>query len=102
MIHTQMPETEYLHFGDIDVGGFEILEDLRRKTKIDFHPYHMGVRELKIYEKYTKKLTANDKKRLKQFIEKKKETSCEFMDVLQYMEKHEIKLEQECISAGSI
>lgn len=102
VIHTQMPETEYLHFGDIDVGGFEILEDLRRKTKIDFHPYHMGVGELKTYAKYTKKLTANDKKRLKQFIEKNKEASCEFMDVLQYMEKHEIKLEQECISAGSI
>ncbi|MGF0031507.1 Wadjet anti-phage system protein JetD domain-containing protein [Bariatricus sp. SGI.154] len=98
MIYVQMPQAEYLHFGDIDVGGFEILDDLREKTGIDFQPYHMGIHELEIYEKYVKKLTVNDKKRLKQLIEKKKETSCEFIDVLQYMEEHEIKLEQECIS----
>lgn len=98
MIYVQMPQAEYLHFGDIDVGGFEILDDLREKTGIDFQPYHMGINELEIYEAYVKKLTVNDKKRLKQLIEKKKETSCEFIDGLQYMEEHEIKLEQECIS----
>lgn len=98
MIHEQMPEAEYLHFGDIDVGGFEILEDLRGKTGIDFRPYHMGVEELKVYEKYTKKLTENDKKRLKRLIEENREASCEFMNVLQYMDEHGIKLEQECIS----
>lgn len=100
MIYVQMPQAEYLHFGDIDVGGFEILDDLRRKTEINFRPYHMGINELEIYRKCVKKLTANDKKRLKQLIEKKKDVSCEFMDVLQYMDKYGVKLEQECISAG--
>lgn len=96
-IYIQLPEAEYLHFGDIDVGGFLIFEDLCQKTKIPFHTYHMRVDELKKYHNYTKELTANDEKRLTMLIQKKNHEECEYMDVLDYMKKNKVKLEQECI-----
>lgn len=95
-IHQHMPTAQYLHFGDIDVGGFEIYEDLCRKTQITFKPYHMGIEELKTYAQYAKKLTVNDRKRLDELIEKCTE-NCEYRDVLAYMKEKGIKLEQECV-----
>lgn len=95
-IHQHMPTAQYLHFGDIDVGGFEIYEDLCRKTQITFQPYHMGIEELKTYARYAKKLTVNDRKRLDELIEKCTE-NCEYRDVLDYMKEKGIKLEQECV-----
>lgn len=96
-LYEQMPDAEYLHFGDIDVGGFEIYEDLCRKTGIVFRPYYMGVEELKKYCHYTKKLTSNDRKRLQMLADKKKTEDCTYMDVLEYMLEHGVKLEQECV-----
>lgn len=112
MFYEQAPEMEYLHFGDIDVGGFEIYQDLCRKTGIPFKPYHMGVEELKRYQAYTKPLTENDRKRLEVLLlqmqadEKAEEASIPVFvsgngnscpEVLQYMKEHGVKLEQECI-----
>lgn len=101
MIYKQLPQAEYLHFGDIDVGGFEIYLDLCRKTNIPFQLYHMGIPELKKYEKYSKKLTENDNKRLDKMLEKLWENSeinsCEqIAEVLKYMKITQLKLEQEC------
>ena len=101
MIYKQLPQAEYLHFGDIDVGGFEIYLDLCRKTNIPFQLYHMGIPELKKYEKYSKKLTENDNKRLDKMLEKLRENpeinSCEqIAEVLKYMKITQLKLEQEC------
>lgn len=95
-IYQHMPEAEYLHFGDIDVGGFEIYEDLCRKTGIRFRPYHMGIEELQKYAGYAKKLTANDRKRLEELI-KKSDGNCPYMEVLTYMKEKGMKLEQECV-----
>lgn len=89
------PEAEYLHFGDIDVGGFEIYTDLCRRTGIPFHTYKMGIPELKQYEQYTKTLTANDRKRLEVLLEKKEYEAV--WPVLNYMKEHGEKLEQEAI-----
>lgn len=101
MIYKEMPDKEYLHFGDIDVGGFEIYEDLCRKTGIPFELYHMGIEELKKYSQYTKQLTSNDQKRLKNMVEqKRKESECKYLEVLEYMENCGIKLEQECVQLG--
>jgi len=97
VIYGQIPEAEYLHFGDIDVGGFEIYEDLCKKTGIPFCPYYMDVATLKNYEKYTKKLTENDRKRIAHLQSKNPE--CPYADVLNYMLKRNSKLEQECIAA---
>lgn len=45
-IHSQNPEKEYLHFGNIAPDGFYILQDLRTKTNINFVPYKMGIAQL--------------------------------------------------------
>lgn len=101
MIYKQLPQAEYLHFGDIDVGGFEIYLDLCRKTNIPFQLHHMGIPELKKYEKYSKKLTENDNKRLDKMLEKLQENpeinSCaQIAEVLKYIKITQLKLEQEC------
>lgn len=96
VIYRQIPEAEYLHFGDIDVGGFEIYEDLCKRTQIPFRPYYMDLSTLKKYEKYAKKLTANDKKRIVYLQSKNQEDT--YSEVLNYMLKRNIKLEQECIA----
>lgn len=97
MIYEQMPDAEYFHFGDIDVGGFEIYEDLCRKTEIPFRLYQMGLDELVKNQIHAKKLTDNDKKRLNNLIQFAKDNEREYIDVLHYMCKHNMKLEQECI-----
>lgn len=95
MLYQELPNAEYLHFGDIDVGGFEIYRDLCEKTGIPFHTYHMGIEELKMYKEYAKKLTDNDRKRLKKMIENRQ--TREVMEVLKYMESNQVKLEQEAL-----
>ena len=97
MIYEQMPNVEYFHFGDIDVGGFEIYEDLCRKTGIPFRIYHMGVDELEKNKIYAKNLTENDKKRLDNLIQYASENERMYVDVLHYMKEHSVKLEQECV-----
>ena len=97
-IYETLPDAEYLHFGDIDVGGFEIYRDLCRKTDIPFRLYHMGIEELETYRNYGKKLTENDRKRLKLLLEQAEKEKAEYVQTLKYMEDQGIKLEQECIS----
>lgn len=80
----------YLHFGDIDAGGFHIYESLRKKTQIPFQTYKMNIEMLKRYKDYTKPLTQNDRKRLLSF--KGSQT-----EVIEYMLKNNVKLEQEII-----
>lgn len=83
-------KVSYLHFGDIDAGGFHIYESLIKKTQIPFQTYKMDVSMLKKYKAYTKPLTENDRKRLLLFEERHQE-------VIDYMLKHNVKLEQEII-----
>lgn len=80
----------YFHFGDIDTGGFHIYESLIKKTQLPFQTYKMNVDMLKKYKAYTKPLTENDRKRLLLIEESHQE-------VIDYMLKHNVKLEQEII-----
>lgn len=98
-LYQDFPEAEYLHFGDIDVGGFEIYRDLCRKTGIPFKTYHMGIEELEKYEAYTRELTGNDRKRLETLIQKA-ESEGKDIRVLLYMKEQGRKLEQEGIRQG--
>lgn len=84
---------EYYHFGDIDPDGYYILENLISKTGITFKPYKMGVEELKSYSNFTKSLEENDITKAKALIEKGYHA-----EVMNYMLKHNQKLEQEIIS----
>lgn len=92
-IFRQNSNKEYYHFGDIDPDGFFILDNLRSKTQIDFKAYKMGIAELQKYSSYTKPLEENDLRKAKSLIAKEKYT-----EILDYMLKHNVKLEQEIIS----
>lgn len=98
ILYRELPDAEYLHFGDIDVGGFEIYRDLCRKTGIPFKTYHMGIEELERYRRFTQPLTDNDRKRLELLLEKAKKNG-EDTRVLQHMKETGRKLEQEAVGA---
>jgi len=99
LIHEQIPQAQYLHFGDIDVGGFEIYEDLKRQTGILFQTYYMDLQTLKKYEVYAKKLTANDKRRLEKALSLEEKST--YQDVFEYMLAQNVKLEQECVEGNN-
>ena len=91
-IYSRYPEKEYLHFGDIDAGGFYILEHLKEKTGIPFEPYLMSVKELKACASHCLPLSENDRRRLESL---KQNSACS--EVIEYMLEHNVKLEQEQI-----
>ena len=88
-IYEQNANKRYLHYGDIDAGGFYILLHLRRKTGVPFEAYHMDIETLKRYSKNTRMLTENDRKRLIALIDS------EFSNTVNYMLENNCKLEQE-------
>lgn len=90
-IYEDNPFIRYYHYGDIDAGGFYILQDLRNKTGIPFIPLNMDVEILKKYKDYTKRLTENDRERLNNLI------GGEFDEVIMYMLANDCKLEQEAV-----
>ncbi len=92
-IYRQNPKKDYYHFGDIDPDGFFILDNLRSKTQIDFKAYKMGIKELQEYDSYTKSLEENDLKKAESLLVKEK-----YGEIMEYMLKHKVKLEQEIIS----
>lgn len=73
--------------------GFYILGNLRSKTNIPFKPYKMGISELEKYSDYTKTLEENDILKAKALIDKG-----HHKEIMEYMLKHNQKLEQEIIS----
>lgn len=89
------PKIIYLHFGDIDAGGFYIHENLCKITGIPFGLWRMSVEELRDprYAECLLKLSANDRKRLKALAEHEM-----YRDIVQYMLKYDVKLEQEIVS----
>ena len=95
-VHNQNHDKIFLHFGDIDAGGFYILEHLRKRTGINFSPYKMDVETLKENLAFTKKLTENDKKRLSLLL------NSEFQDTLLFMLDNDCKLEQEAMDFSKI
>lgn len=82
-------ELSFYHFGDIDAGGFYILEDLIHKTGIKFIPFYMDIETLKKYQSKWIDLTSNDKIRLKKLIDS------DYSDTVKYMIQNNCKLEQE-------
>ena len=97
-IYHSLPDADYYHFGDIDVGGFLIYEDLCQKTEIPFKRYKMDLDNLKQYEKFGKALTENDRVRIEKML--KGNSDVEYADVLEYMLAAGVKLEQECLVSG--
>lgn len=90
-MYQQNPNIDYFHFGDIDAGGFYILEHLKKQTGVDFKPFRMDTETLISYSEYTKPLTENDRDRLSRLI------NSEHSRVIKYMLENNCKLEQEAI-----
>jgi len=90
-LYQENPKANYYHFGDIDAGGFYILEHLRRMTEVDFKPYKMDIEILTRFKSYTKSLTKNDRERLKKLLD------TDYSRTIQYMLDNNCKLEQETV-----
>lgn len=88
------PNVRYYHFGDIDVGGFLIHKHLCRETAKKFELYCMGIQQLcdMRFSHCLREFTDNDMSRLGALMEEP------YYDVLKYMQKHNVKLEQEIVS----
>ncbi|MEG0314710.1 MAG: DUF2220 family protein [Erysipelotrichaceae bacterium] len=86
------PNVSYYHFGDIDAGGFYILNHLINKTNIDFKPIYMDIDTLSKYQLSSIQLTKNDIIRLN-----KLKSLNLYNDVIDYMLSNNIKLEQEIV-----
>ena len=94
-IYSKYLNAEYLHFSDIDAGGFWIYQKLKEKTGIPFIPYRMSVKELIDNKDNLNKLTENDKKRLnKMLLDSRFKV---FKDTIKYMLDNNVKLEQEIL-----
>jgi hypothetical protein len=95
MIYSMNSQVEYLHFGDIDAGGFWIHNNLCDITGVKFALFGMSVKELqdKNYESCLQQLTDNDIIRLKELSEME-----QYSKTVSYILKNNVKLEQEIIS----
>lgn len=93
MIAGENQDKVWLHFGDIDPDGFDIVKHLERSIGITFELYRMGSEELKKYEKYTKKLNQNDRTKAEELLKTER-----YQETVKYMLEHDCKLEQEIIS----
>ena len=99
-IYEIYPNAEYIHFGDIDCGGFYIWKALCEETGIPFRLIKMDSDTYS--EKYTegKALTENDRKRLE-----KMKTDPFFRQqwsLFDIILKKGFKIEQECIELALI
>ena len=83
----------WLHFGDLDPDGFCILENLRRKTGIDFRGWQMDLSFLIKYRAYAKRLNQNDRTKAENLVSEGMHA-----EILTYMLQQDVKLEQEIIS----
>lgn len=91
-LYEQNKTKQYYHFGDIDAGGFRILEHLKNRTNIPFKPYNMDTDTLIKYKEFSKKLTNNDRNNLEKLL-----IYNEYKNIIEYMLENDCKLEQEAI-----
>ena len=95
LIYASNASTRYLHFGDIDAGGFWIHHNLCEATGVKFELFGMSVEELedRAYSSCLHGLTENDRARLRELKEMEP-----YGEVVSYMLEHGVKLEQEIVS----
>ena len=86
---------DFLHMGDIDWGGFQILMDLRKKTGMSFKALHMGIGELERYRQQCSPLTERDKVGLSKLLNDK--DAADFWDTIAFMLDNGYKMEQESL-----
>lgn len=92
-IFNSTQDMECFHYGDIDAGGFYILNHLREKTGIPFQPYMMDAETLVKFIDRAKEITKSDECRLQKMQDDPR--FAEFLPVIQAILKNKKKLEQE-------
>lgn len=95
IVYASNKDVCYLHFGDIDAGGFWIHHNLCEITGVNFELFSMSVDELENREFATclHELTDNDRVRLQALMK-----NDIYADVIRYMLCNNVKLEQEIVS----
>ena len=95
LVHIDNPDKNYWHFGDIDAGGLWIHNHLCKITGINFGLFYMSEKELAdpVYKKCLHKLSENDITRLQELKDMPV-----YKDVVDYMLRNRVKLEQEIVS----
>lgn len=94
-LYAAYPKAEYVHFGDIDCGGFRIWKDLCVKTGIPFRTIYMDEKTYDRYQEWGRPLTQTDRKTLSEMLEDSffDEQSELFLRMLECG----VKIEQECV-----
>lgn len=89
------PRICYLHFGDVDAGGFYIHRNLCEVTGVDFGMFCMSEKELQNpeYISCLHELTENDRIRLHELHKEPR-----YRAAVEYMLNNNVKLEQEIVS----
>ena len=84
---------EWLHFGDLDPWGFDILTNLKKRSGIPFKPWKMGKEEYLdgCYANIRLPLTNKDLEKIDFMLAK----GSEYSDMLQLMKSQGYKFEQE-------
>ncbi len=94
-IYATKTNLEFKHWGDIDLGGFRILEHMRRQTGIKFHPCYMDTDTLVCYEESLKTFNESYRIKIEQAIQSG--NYIEHIEQLETMLKLGGTLEQESI-----
>lgn len=91
-----LPENTPLYvWADLDYGGFNILNQLRKEVAPRFMPYNMNVDTFKRYERFARPLTLSDQRNLTRQL---KHTGLnDVHPIISYLLKCRVKLEQEAI-----
>lgn len=84
---------QWFHFGDFDPDGFLIIEHLKKKTGIVFHPIHMGLKELEKYRTYGRPMKENDRKKARALLDRGM-----YVKEMEFMLEQNCKIEQEIVS----
>lgn len=88
--------TDFYHFGDIDYGGFSILDNLISNLGVDVKAYNMSLKELDLYKDNLIKISDNSYiERLKTLLNK--ENLRPYFKVIEYLINNKVKLEQESV-----
>lgn len=95
MLHNVYPTAEYVHFGDIDCGGFYIWKTLCEETGIKFATVKMDRETYLDNLTYGRALTDNDRRTLMRM--KEDSFFAEQYELFEQMLKKGIKIEQEGI-----
>lgn len=94
-IYHVYPDALYVHFGDMDCGGFMIWKDLCEKTGIPFSTWGMDEDTYLRFMAYGKSLTDHDRRELKRMMEEPFFAGQRKLFAL--MQEKGIKIEQECV-----